>query len=168
MDCSPPGSSVHGGSPGKNTGVGCHALLQEILPIQGSNPGLPHCRWILHGLSHQRSPTEGDTRNKWSSPKKSKLQLKWQVYHNHKQCKIKCTLAYISIQLLRAKILSGKEEIRKGLRTHGRIGTGNGSVWWRDPRWVGGEIMTKGKETRMSMTCCRKMSKLKEMVTSLK
>ena len=31
MDCSPPGSSVHGDSPGKNTGVGCHALLQGIL-----------------------------------------------------------------------------------------------------------------------------------------
>ena len=43
MDCSPPGSSVHGDSPGKNTGVGCHALLQGIFPTQGSNPGLPHC-----------------------------------------------------------------------------------------------------------------------------
>ena len=30
MDCSPPGSSVHGDSPGKNTGVNCHALLQGI------------------------------------------------------------------------------------------------------------------------------------------
>ena len=30
MDCSPPGSSVHGNSPGKNTWVGCHALFQEI------------------------------------------------------------------------------------------------------------------------------------------
>ena len=30
MDCSPPGSSVHGYCPGKNTGVGCHALLQGI------------------------------------------------------------------------------------------------------------------------------------------
>jgi len=29
MDCSPPGSSVHGDSPGKNTGVGCHAFLQD-------------------------------------------------------------------------------------------------------------------------------------------
>ena len=28
MDCSPPGSSVHGDSPGKNTGVGCHAFFQ--------------------------------------------------------------------------------------------------------------------------------------------
>ena len=43
-DCSPPGSSVHGDSPGKKTGVGCHALLQGIFPIQGLNPGLLHCR----------------------------------------------------------------------------------------------------------------------------
>ena len=42
MDCSPPGSSVHGDSPGKNTGVGCHALLQWIFLTQGSKPGLPH------------------------------------------------------------------------------------------------------------------------------
>ena len=56
MDCSPPGSSVHGDSPGKNTGVGCHALLQGIFPTQGSNPGLPHCRQILYCLNHQRSP----------------------------------------------------------------------------------------------------------------
>ena len=45
MDRSPPGSSVHGDSLGKNTGVGCHALLQRILPTQGSNPYLS-C--ILH------------------------------------------------------------------------------------------------------------------------
>ena len=44
MDCSLPGSSVHGDSPGKNTGVGCHVLLQGILPAWGSNPGLSHCR----------------------------------------------------------------------------------------------------------------------------
>ena len=36
-DCSLPGSSVHGDSPGKNTGVGFHALLQGILPTQGAN-----------------------------------------------------------------------------------------------------------------------------------
>ena len=50
-DCSPSGSSVHGDSPGKNMGVGCHALLQGIFPTQGLNPGLPHCRWILYCLS---------------------------------------------------------------------------------------------------------------------
>ena len=53
---SPPGSSVYGDSPGKNTGVGCPALLQGIFPTQGSNPGLPHCRWILYHLSHQENP----------------------------------------------------------------------------------------------------------------
>ena len=46
-DCSPPGSSVHGDPPGKNTEVGCHALLQGIFSTQGSNPGLLHHRWIL-------------------------------------------------------------------------------------------------------------------------
>ena len=56
MDCSPPGFSVHGDSPGKNTGVGCHALLQGIFPTQGSNPGFLHCRQILYHLNHQESP----------------------------------------------------------------------------------------------------------------
>ena len=51
-----PGSSVHGDSPGKNTGMGCHALLQGIFLTQGLNQGLPHCRWVLSHLSHQESP----------------------------------------------------------------------------------------------------------------
>ena len=37
MDYSLPDSSVHGDYPGKNTGVGCHALLQGIFLTQGSN-----------------------------------------------------------------------------------------------------------------------------------
>ena len=56
MDRSLPGSSIHGDSPGQNTGLGCHALLQGIFPTQGPNPGLPHCRQILYQLSHQGSP----------------------------------------------------------------------------------------------------------------
>ena len=39
----------------QNTGVGSLPLLQGISPTQGSNPGLPHCRWILYQLSHQGS-----------------------------------------------------------------------------------------------------------------
>ena len=62
MDCSPAGSSVHGDSPAKNTGVGCHALLQEIFPTHGLNPVLPHCRWILYHLSHQKNLS-----GEWSS-----------------------------------------------------------------------------------------------------
>ena len=34
MDC------VHGDAPGKNTGVGCHAILQGVFKAQGLNPGL--------------------------------------------------------------------------------------------------------------------------------
>ena len=45
MDCGPPGSSVHGDSPGKNTGVVCHSLLQGIFLTQGSNP---RCLHLLH------------------------------------------------------------------------------------------------------------------------
>ena len=85
-ECSLPGSSVHGDSPGKKTGVGCHAahsgssqlrdwtqvsqiagglknpgvgslsLLQGIFPTRKSNWGLLHCRWILYQLSYQGSP----------------------------------------------------------------------------------------------------------------
>ena len=56
VDCSPPVSSVRGDSPGKNTRMGCHALLQWIFPTQGSNAGHPHYRQFLYHLSHQGSP----------------------------------------------------------------------------------------------------------------
>ena len=55
VDSNLPDSSVHGDSPGKTSGVGCHFLLQEILPTQGLDSGLPHCRQILNSLSHQGS-----------------------------------------------------------------------------------------------------------------
>ena len=42
--------------PGQNTGVGSHSLLQGILPTEGWNPGLLHCRRILYQLRHQGSP----------------------------------------------------------------------------------------------------------------
>ena len=45
-------------SPGQDTGVGSLSLVQEIFPTQGSNPGLPHCRWILYQLSLKGSLNE--------------------------------------------------------------------------------------------------------------
>ena len=39
----------------KNTGVGSLSLLEGIFLTQGSNPGLPHYRWILYQLSHKGS-----------------------------------------------------------------------------------------------------------------
>ena len=62
MDCSPSGSSVHGDSPGKDTGVGCHAPLQGIFPTQGRTQGLQggfftiwvtrEARFLLHLVSN--------------------------------------------------------------------------------------------------------------------
>ena len=56
MDCSPPGSSVHGILQSKNTVVGCHSLLQGIIPTQRPNLGLLDCRQIFYHLSYQGSP----------------------------------------------------------------------------------------------------------------
>ena len=46
----PHGRNSPWNSPGQNTGVGSRSLLQGSFPAQGSNPGLPHCRWILYYL----------------------------------------------------------------------------------------------------------------------
>ena len=58
MDCSLPGSSVPGDSPGWNIGMSCLALLQGIFPTQGLNPGLLHCRQILYQQTYQGSPIQ--------------------------------------------------------------------------------------------------------------
>ena len=55
MDYCLPGSSRKD-FPGKNTGMGCHFLLQQIFPTQGSNPGLLHCTQTLYCLSYQGIP----------------------------------------------------------------------------------------------------------------
>ena len=55
MDCNPPGSSAHGGSPRQEYWSGWHFLFQGIFPTQGLNPGLLHHRQILYHLSHQGS-----------------------------------------------------------------------------------------------------------------
>ena len=49
---------------GKSTGVGCHFLLQEIFPTQGSNPGLLHCRQTLYCLSHQEASQDHQIQEK--------------------------------------------------------------------------------------------------------
>ena len=85
MDCSPPGSSVHGHSPGNNIAVSCHALLQGIFRTWGSNPGLPHCRQILYHLSHKGSPYKNNRsslkrRRFWHMPQHGwNLVLPWWV-----------------------------------------------------------------------------------------
>ena len=61
MDCSPPGSSVHGIFQARILGVGCHSLLQGIFLTQGSNQGLLHCRRILY--HHQMIKVHSDSEN---------------------------------------------------------------------------------------------------------
>ena len=59
MDYSPARLLCPWNSPGKNTEVGSHSLLQRILLTQGSNLGLLHCRRTLYHLSRQGSPLIG-------------------------------------------------------------------------------------------------------------
>ena len=54
--CSLPDSSIHGILQARILEWAAHSLVQGIFPTQRSNPGLPHCRWILYCLSHQGSP----------------------------------------------------------------------------------------------------------------
>ena len=73
VDCSLPGSFVHGDSAG-NAGVGCHAPLQGIFSTQRSNPHLLcllHCRRILYLLSHQGSPTLCTFYHNWKESSRS-------------------------------------------------------------------------------------------------
>ena len=59
MDCSLPGSSVHGIFPGKDTGVGCHAILWGIFPTQRLNHvfcGFCVGRWILYHRATWEAP----------------------------------------------------------------------------------------------------------------
>ena len=77
MDHSPPVSSVYGDSPGKNTRVGCHALLQGIFPTQGWNPGLLHCKGVLRKATRDAQeywsglpcPPPGDLPNPGMEPR---------------------------------------------------------------------------------------------------
>ena len=54
MDCSPPGSSVHGILQARESS---YSLVQQIFPIQG----FLHCKQILYSLSHQGSPQNSAT-----------------------------------------------------------------------------------------------------------
>ena len=84
MDC----SLCPWNSPGENTGVGCHSLLQGMSPIQELNSSLPHRRQIFYHLSHQGSPNilQFVSENLIGSPKQSALMasviIKWSFQHH--------------------------------------------------------------------------------------
>ena len=74
-------------SPGQNTGVGNHSLLQGIFPAQGSNSGLLYCRQILYQLNHQ-----GCQGFHWTTREILKLNFK-------KIMLLSCLLASLSLTL---------------------------------------------------------------------
>ena len=83
VDCSPPGSSVQD-SPGKDTGVGFHVLLQRIFPTQGLNPPLLcllHCRQILYLWVTGGAQSRENQKIYIISPKNVK---KWRIKKEHK------------------------------------------------------------------------------------
>ena len=55
-------------SPGKNTGVSCHSFLQGIIPTQGPNLCILHCRQILYHLSHATAHNKIQIQSKTVSP----------------------------------------------------------------------------------------------------
>ena len=93
-------------SPGKNTGVGSHILLQGIFPTQGSNPGLLHCRQILYHLSHLGSargpgnpepkcaPSICSPKHQNSPPLESLLRTQWECMSFNKYK----TLCFVEIE----------------------------------------------------------------------
>ena len=102
IDCSKPSSSVHGNSPGKNTGVGCCALLQGIFPIQGLNPFMSLTSPALAGWGyHFRSAYHVsrpcfknlDLRNvqTHNSDKSPMMKIKMSRYRNIRQLTQSCT-----------------------------------------------------------------------------
>ena len=79
VDCSPPGSSVHWGSPGKNIGVSCHALLQGIFLIQGLNPhllSLLHCQACSLTLAPPGKPQNSNTKGLTKGKKRFLIKTK--------------------------------------------------------------------------------------------
>ena len=88
-------------SPGNNTGVGCHALLQGIFPTQGLNPRLPHCWRILYCLSRQESPY-------YSAMKKNKIESfveTWTVTQSEISQKRKVNIVYSCIYVESRKLV---------------------------------------------------------------
>ena len=93
----PTGSSIHGDSPCKCTGMCCHALLLGIFPTQGWNPDLPHCSQILYRLSSPGRPYWTSQSNLRPFHKVSLL-LEKLVLHSHYPPNFKSQLKCYSLK----------------------------------------------------------------------
>ena len=85
MEWKQSGVCVSGASPGENTRVSSHSLLQGVFPTQGSNPGLLHFRQILYCLKQG-----------WPQDLKTSVFIPIPKQGNPKECTNYCTIAHIS------------------------------------------------------------------------
>ena len=87
MDCSPPGSSIHGDSSGKNTGVGCHALLQGIFPTHGIKPRSPSLQADSLPSEPQGKPSNDTVLSvTWYYEKSTGLEIRTKFLSRTKHC----------------------------------------------------------------------------------
>ena len=103
---------------GQNTGVGSLSLLQGIFPTQGSNPDLPHCRWIFYQLSHKGSPKEG----KWKAKEKRKDVPIWMQSSEEQQGEIRKPSSTINAKIEETNRMGKTRDLFKKIRdTKGTI-----------------------------------------------
>ena len=84
MDCNPAGSSVHGNSLGRNTRMGCHALLQGIFPTQGLNL---HLLCLLHWQADSLPLAPSGKHITWNSIVKV---FQVSILFTHSEAKLHC------------------------------------------------------------------------------
>ena len=164
MDCSPPGSSLHGDSPTKNN---WSALLQGIFPTQGSNWGLLPCRHILYQLNYQGSPS---LHTKISIYRCKSSPLSWQrVFYAHKLLPdyfhyyLKKLRKQISVENVNERKTAGSCSLTSVLFVRLRCGVGwrwwevstEPTGWWALP-WSTGSVGTL-KRDQISWEPCNKI-----------
>ena len=135
MDCSLPGSSVHGILQARITGVGCHALLQGIFLTQGSNPGLLHCR-ILYcwatGEAPKRSLGNVTPTLTESNIKFSLLRCRWKMCHKTTEGN--------------SSLLGKMKNVHKTI--YSRTLSNSSKRTWKPTSPRGCRVQTKGSEVR--------------------
>ena len=152
MDCSLPGSSVHGDSLGKNIGVRCYALLQGIFPTLGSNSVFLYCRWILYCLSHQGSPSIISSWHRKGRITFLRRGLKREINLNVNRCQLYKHRFLVWKTPSKRRILLGSKfhSVDTMLLVPPQLeGTSRG--WWKSPRsWA--HFLLPSKESRASVS----------------
>ena len=101
-------------TPGKNTGVGCRSLLQEIFLSQGIDQGFPHCRQAIYHQNHQESPCRCTVCDKIGSFKK--MAIKVHVRHKDSPTKGDSKLEGMELKVNRIKTHAPQRSVQHYLQ----------------------------------------------------